>query len=470
MGIATIDPATGETIKTFDTLSDDELWARIERATHAARSYRLTTFRERAAMMRRVAELLDADCEDIARVITSEMGKTLSAARAEVIKSADIFRFYAAGAEGFLADEHMDTTRVGNPRASFVRYQPLGVVLAIMPWNFPLWQVARFAAPALMAGNVGLLKHASNVPQTALLIEEVLERAGLPAGAFQVLFIEARKAGEVLADRRVRGATFTGSSAGGAAVAAEAGGNIKKTVLELGGSDPYVILPSADVDAAARVGVIARAQNNGQSCIAAKRFIIHESIAEEFEQAFVEGMCALRVGHPTEAGTDIGPLATEAGRKLVVDQVEDARSKGATILCGGTAPSQPGWYFPPTVISGITPEMRIYHEEVFAPVAQLYRVPDVEQALDLANITDYGLGANVWTRDDAEEERFIRDFEAGMVFVNGTTTSYPELPFGGIKDSGYGRELGGAHGIREFCNVKTVWVGPGHIQTLDRVE
>jgi succinate-semialdehyde dehydrogenase/glutarate-semialdehyde dehydrogenase len=328
-----------------------------------------------------------------------------------------------------------------------------------MPWNFPLFQVTRFAAPGLMAGNVALLKHASNVPQTALYLEDVFERAGAPRGVFQTLLIGSDLVERVLRDRRIRAATLTGSSPAGAAVARVAGEEVRKTVLELGGSDPFVVLPSADLEAAVKVGVAARCQNNGQSCIAAKRFIIHEDIADEYERRFIERMSSLKVGDPVDPSTDIGPLATEQGRTLVQEQVGDAISKGAVLHSGGRPLEGPGWFYPPTVLSGITPDMRLFREEVFGPVAQLYRVASVEEALELANITDYGLGSNVWTTDPGEQQQFIEGFEAGLVFVNGATTSYPELPFGGVKTSGYGRELG-SHGIKEFCNVKTVWVGP----------
>jgi succinate-semialdehyde dehydrogenase/glutarate-semialdehyde dehydrogenase len=342
-------------------------------------------------------------------------------------------------------------------------------VLAVMPWNFPFWQVFRFAAPALMAGNVALLKHASNVPQTALLIEDVFRRAGCPDGVFQTLLVGAEGVARALGDGRVRAATFTGSTAGGASVASQAGASVKKTVLELGGSDPFVVLPSADLDAAVRTGVTARCQNNGQSCIAAKRFIVHDGVADEFERRFVERMSALRMGDPMDGSTDIGPLATEQGRSLVEEQVADAVGKGAIVHCGGRPPEGPGWYYPPTVLSGITPDMRMFHEEVFGPVAALYRVGSVDEALALANSTEYGLGVNVWTREPGEQERFIRDVEAGLVFVNGATASYPDLAFGGVKGSGYGRELG-AHGIREFCNVKTVWIGGGGNEPIARTE
>ncbi len=458
MPIATIDPTTGETIKVFDALSDAELEAKVSLAAKAFSSYRKTSFADRAELLDTVAGILDAEREDAAQTITLEMGKPLKAARAEVAKCADTFRYFARHGAEFLADEPGDAAAV-KARQAYVRYQPLGPILAVMPWNFPLFQVTRFAAPGLMAGNVALLKHASNVPQTALYIEDLLDRAGAPRGVFQTLLIGSDMVEGLLRDPRIRAATLTGSSTAGSSVAAAAGRGIKKTVLELGGSDPFVVLPSADLEAAVKVGVAARCQNNGQSCIAAKRFLVHTDIADEYERRFVERMSALKVGDPADPATDIGPLATEQGRRLVQEQVGDAISKGAVIHCGGHVPEGPGWFYPPTVLSGITPEMRMYREEVFGPVAQLYRVASVEEAIELANVTDYGLGSNVWTTDPGEQERFIDGFEAGLVFVNGATTSYPELPFGGVKTSGYGRELG-SHGIKEFCNVKTVWVGP----------
>jgi succinate-semialdehyde dehydrogenase/glutarate-semialdehyde dehydrogenase len=457
MPIATIDPTTGETVKVYDALSDSELEARIALAAKAFPSFRATTFAERADILNSVAKILDSEIEDSAQIITLEMGKLLKAARAEVAKCAHTFRYFARHGEAFLADEPADAKAVQAQQA-YVRYEPLGPVLAVMPWNFPLFQVTRFLAPGLMAGNVALLKHASNVPQTALYLEDVFERAGAPRGVFQTLLIGSDAVERVLRDKRIRAATLTGSSPAGSAVAKVAGEEVKKTVLELGGSDPFVVLPSADLEAAVKVGVAARCQNNGQSCIAAKRFIIHEDIADEYERRFIETMSSLKVGDPVDPSTDIGPLATEQGRQLVQEQVGDAISKGAVLHCGGQPLEGPGWFYPPTVLSGITPDMRLFREEVFGPVAQLYRVGSVGEALELANITDYGLGSNVWTTDPGEQQQFIEGFEAGLVFVNGATTSYPELPFGGVKTSGYGRELAD-HGIKEFCNVKTVWVG-----------
>ena len=457
MAIAVINPATGETVKTFEPLSDAELETRLAAAADAARTYRHTTFAERATWMRAAADLLERDLEEVGRLMTSEMGKTLVAAKAEAQKCATACRFYADHAAGFLADEPADASAVGASRA-YTTYQPLGAVLAIMPWNFPLWQVMRFAAPALMAGNVGLLKHASNVPQTALYLQDLFIEAGFPAGAFQALLIGAGPVERVLRDPRVVAATLTGSAPAGRAVASVAGAEIKPTVLELGGSDAFLVLPSADLDRAAQVATTSRCLNNGQSCISAKRFIVHEAVADEFETRFVAAMAAQRVGDPMDPATDIGPLATEQGRDDVEALVGDAVERGAVVRCGGDRPPGPGWYYPPTVVTDITPAMRIYHEEVFGPVAALYRVPSLDEAIRLANDTEFGLGSNVWTNDPDEQARCVRDVEAGAVFVNGMTTSFPELPFGGVKASGYGRELS-AQGIRAFCNVKTVWVG-----------
>jgi len=463
MAIATINPATGETVETFAELSDAQLEEKLARAAATAIAYRCTTFAQRAGWLRAAADILESELDDIGATMTLEMGKTFAAAKAEAAKCATACRFYAQHAEAFLADEPADAAAV-NAQAAYARYQPLGVVLAVMPWNFPLWQAMRFAAPALMAGNVGLLKHASNVPRSALYMENLFARAGFPAGAFQTLLVGSGKVEAILRDRRVAAATLTGSEPAGAAVGAVAGATIKTTVLELGGSDPFVVMPSADLDAAVATAVVARCQNNGQSCIAAKRFIVHASIAEEFESRFADAMAALVVGDPFDPATDVGPLATEAGRSDVTELVADAVGKGAKVLCGGDVPSGPGWFYPPTVLAGVTPAMRVYTEEVFGPVATVLRVADIDEAIEVANATEFGLGSNAWTTDPAEQERFITELDAGLVFINGMVTSYPELPFGGVKTSGYGRELA-AHGIREFCNLKTVWVGPARSAT-----
>jgi len=455
--IATINPATGETIKAFESASSSELAERIARASERFREYRHTSFEQRANWLRATADLLDAEVDDVARLMTTEMGKTLASAKAEVGKCAKGMRYYADHAQGFLADEPADAKAVGAVKA-YATYQPLGVVLAVMPWNFPLWQVVRFAAPALMAGNVGLLKHASNVPQTALYLEDVLSRGGFPDGCFQTLLISSGQVEGVLRDPRVAAATLTGSEPAGRSVAAICGDEVKHTVLELGGSDPFVVMPSADLDRAAQIAVTARVQNNGQSCIAAKRFIVHSAVYDAFAERFVARMRELKVGDPFASDTDVGPLATEQGRTDVEQLVDDAVSRGATVLCGGQRPDGPGWFYPPTVITDITEDMPLYQEEVFGPVASLYRVGDIEEAIAVSNATSFGLGSNAWTSDPEEQRRFITELAAGQVFINGMVVSFPELPFGGVRRSGYGRELS-AHGIREFCNLKTVWVG-----------
>jgi succinate-semialdehyde dehydrogenase/glutarate-semialdehyde dehydrogenase len=457
VAIATVNPATGQTVKTFDEMSESDVERCLAAAASAYERHRLTSFAERSGWMRNAAGILDAELDQIAAMMTTEMGKTLAAARQEVAKCATACRYYAEHAEDFLKDEPADAQAVGAENA-YVRHQPLGPVLAIMPWNFPLWQAMRFAAPALMAGNVGLLKHASNVPQTALFMQDLFARAGFPAGTFQTLLIGSARVEGVLRDRRVVAATLTGSGPAGSSVAKIAGSEVKKVVLELGGSDPFVVMPSADLPRAAEVGAFARCLNNGQSCIAAKRFIAVDAVYGEFEHLFTEQMAAKRVGDPMDASTDVGPLASEQQRVDVERLVADAVARGAKVLCGGAAPEGPGFYYPPTVLTGITPEMRVHSEEVFGPVATLYRVADIDEAIDLANATDFGLGANAWTEDQAERARFIRDFAAGMVFVNGNVTSYPQLPFGGVRTSGFGRELS-YQGIREFCNTKTIWIG-----------
>jgi succinate-semialdehyde dehydrogenase/glutarate-semialdehyde dehydrogenase len=457
MAIATTNPTTGEVVKTFDELTDGELDERLSRAVATFASYRRTSYEQRAGWLRTAADLLEAEAQETAEMMTLEMGKTVKAAKAEVLKCANGCRWYAEHGAGLLATTETDAAAV-KARRAYVRWQPLGVVLAIMPWNFPLWQAMRFAAPALMAGNVGLLKHSSNVPQTALYIEDVLSRAGFPAGVFQTLLIGSSKVEQVLRDERVAAATLTGSTPAGKSVGAVAGDVLKHTVLELGGSDPFVVMPSADLEQAAKVAAVARCQNNGQSCIAAKRFIVHEDVADRFEELFAQALSALVVGDPTEDGTDVGPLATRSGRDGVAELVEDAVSKGARVVLGGAAPGGPGWFYPPTLLTGVTKDMDLYYEEVFGPVAVLHRVPDLDAALAIANDTEFGLGSNAWTEDPEEQERFAAELEAGMVFINGMTASYPELPFGGVKNSGYGRELADL-GIKEFCNAKTVWVG-----------
>ncbi|KJS57319.1 succinate-semialdehyde dehydrogenase [Streptomyces rubellomurinus subsp. indigoferus] len=462
MPIASVNPATGEILQTFEPLDAAGTEQRLARAEAAFHGWRTTPFAARAELLHRAADLLDQDREALARTMTEEMGKPLAAARAEAAKCAKAMRWYADHAEDLLADEHPAAADVADSGASraYVRYRPIGPVLAVMPWNFPFWQVIRFAAPALMAGNVGLLKHASNVPRTALAIEDLFRRAGFPEGCFQTLLIGSGAVEGVIRDRRVAAVTLTGSEPAGRAVAATAADEVKKAVLELGGSDPFVVLPSADVAAAVRTAVTARTQNNGQSCIAAKRFIVHTDVYDAFVGAFTEAMRALRIGDPMDEATDIGPLASRQGRDDLEELVEDARTHGARVECGGGRPTgwDDGWFFEPTVLTGITPAMRIHQEETFGPVATVYRVADLDEAVALANDTPFGLSSNVWTTDGAEQDRFVRDVQAGGVFFNGMTASHPALPFGGVKRSGFGRELSG-HGIREFCNVTTVWIG-----------
>jgi succinate-semialdehyde dehydrogenase/glutarate-semialdehyde dehydrogenase len=449
--IASINPATGEVVATFDSLTESQLDEKLARAAEAFRTYRHTTLAERAVWMRHAAEILETEQDAFARTMTLEMGKPLVAARAEAAKCATACRYYMEHAARLLADELVDT---GGPM-SFVRYQPLGAVLAVMPWNFPFWQVFRFLAPALMAGNVALLKHASNVPQCALAIEDIVRRAGFPAGVFQALLVGAEMVHGLIDDPRVKAVTLTGSEPAGRKVATQAGRQIKKCVLELGGSDPFVVMPSADLDAAVRTAVQARVLNNGQSCIAAKRFIVEEGIADEFETRFVETMAALVVGNPMLETTEVGPLATPVILHELGEQVRRSVAAGARVLTGGHRIERPGNYYAPTVLVDAPEDSPAYREELFGPVAVLIRARGIDAAIRLANDTPFGLGASAWTRDAGEQERFIEEIDAGMVFLNGMVASDPRLPFGGIKASGYGRELA-AWGIREFVNVKTV--------------
>lgn len=453
MSIATINPANGVTLRTFEPLSDLELELKIERANTAFRKHRYASFAERAAKMSEAAKILENDKDRFARTITTEMGKPVKAAGDEVLKCAWACRYYADNAGRMLADEVVET----NASKSYIHYQPLGVILAVMPWNFPFWQVFRFACPALMAGNAGLLKHASNVPQCALDIEEIFLRAGFAGGLFQTLQLESSRVNRVLDDPRVVAATLTGSEGAGSKVAMEAGKQIKKTVLELGGSDPFIVMPSADLPIAATTAVKARTVNNGQSCIAAKRFVVHESIYNEFERLFVEAMRALRVGDPMDPATEIGPLYAEQGVRDIENQVKRAAAAGAQILTGGKRLDRPGNYFEPTILAGVPKSCPVYYEEIFGPVAMLFRVRDIDEAIELANDSTFGLAASAWTGDDAERARFIDEIEAGQVFVNSMVVSDPRLPFGGVKRSGYGRELG-YYGMREFLNIKTVWI------------
>jgi len=458
MAIATINPTTGETLKTFEPLTDEALEEKLARAAAAARSYRRTTPQQRAGWLRSAADVLDADTDAVAELMTTEMGKTLASAKAEVGKCAAALRWYAEHGPALLEPQRYDAEAVKATEA-YVVHQPLGVVLAVMPWNFPLWQAMRFAAPALMAGNVGLLKHASNVPQTALYMEELFVQAGFPDHVFQTLLIGSSTIERVLRDDRVAAATLTGSAPAGQSVASIAGDALKPTVLELASSDACIVMPSAHLDRAAEVAVTSRNQNNGQSCIAAKRFFVHRDVAEEFTRLFAAKIADLTVGDPMDEDTQVGPLATESGLDDVETYVQDAVAKGATVLAGGKRVDRPGWFYEPTLLSGITPEMDLYAEEVFGPVAALFVVDSLDEAIEIANSHPYGLGSNLWSEDDDERAQFVRDIESGMAFINGMTTSYPDLPFGGVKQSGYGRELTEL-GMREFMNAKTVWVGP----------
>ncbi|HKG93977.1 MAG TPA: NAD-dependent succinate-semialdehyde dehydrogenase [Gemmatimonadaceae bacterium] len=454
MPIATINPATGETLRTYAELSADELESRLAAAHAAFPRWRRTPVRERARVVARAAELLESEKGDFGRLMTTEMGKPIRAAEEEAAKCAVGCRYYAEHAEQFLADEPVRDDD-GRPTDGRVSFEPLGVLLAVMPWNFPFWQVIRFAAPALVAGNVGLLKHASNVPACALAIEDLFVRAGAPAGVFQTLLVGSKRVGQILADPRVAAATLTGSENAGSEVGATAGKYLKPSVLELGGSDPFIVMPSADVARAAQVAVKARAINNGQSCIAAKRFIVADAIADEFERRFVEGTRALRVGDPMKRDTDVGPLATPEIRDGLHQQVKSTVAAGARLLTGGRVIPGPGNYYEPTVLADVPRGSPAHAEETFGPVAALFRVADIDAAIELANDSTFGLGASAWTSDRGEAERFAREIEAGSVFINAMVVSDPRFPFGGVKRSGYGRELA-AYGLREFVNVKSV--------------
>jgi len=453
MAIATINPATGETLKTFSPLRENEIEQRLERSVRGAEINRHRSFAERASLMRKAADLLDQRQRQLGALMTTEMGKPIKAAIAEVNKCALVCRYYADHAEEFLSDEPVKT----EAEETFIRYEPIGPVLAVMPWNFPFWQVFRFAAPALMAGNVGLLKHASNVPQSALAIEAIFRDAGFADGEFQTLLITSEQVQQVVNDDRVKAATLTGSEAAGASVAGMAAKQIKKSVLELGGSDPFVVMPSASLDDAVSAAVKARIVNNGQSCIAAKRFIVHEKIADEFEKRFVAAMQALKIGDPMDESTEIGPLAMPQIIQDLDQQVQRSVAAGAKLLTGGKRLGDRGNFYAPTVLSNIPHDSPAACEETFGPVASLFRVRDAEEAIRVANETKFGLGASVWTRDRQEAERFIDGIESGQVFVNAMVASDPRVPFGGVKHSGFGRELG-VYGIREFVNIKTVWI------------
>lgn len=456
--IASVNPATGETLQEFASLTPAELDTRVGRAADAFNDYRRMPVARRAGIVARAADILDAERPALARLMTLEMGKPVKAAADEAAKCARACRYYAENAARFLAPEVVPT----EARESYVLFQPLGVILAIMPWNFPFWQVFRFAAPALAAGNVALLKHASNVPQCALAIEDVFRRAGVPEGVFTTLLVTSDAVGRLLADPRVAAATLTGSESAGSKVAEAAGRAIKKTVLELGGSDPFIVMPSADLDVAVPTAVKARAINNGQSCIAAKRFIVHEAVADEFERRFVSGVRALRLGDPMDEGTDVGPLATRDILDDLDRQVRESVAAGARLLTGGARREGPGYFYEPTVLADVPRDSPAYREELFGPVAPIFRVRSAAEAVALANDTTFGLAASAWTNDRRERDLFIEEIEAGQVFVNAMVASDQRLPFGGVKRSGYGRELGG-YGLREFVNVKTVWVGAAEV-------
>jgi succinate-semialdehyde dehydrogenase/glutarate-semialdehyde dehydrogenase len=453
MAIQTVNPATGEVVKTFESLSDGQLEVKLQRAADTFLSYRKTPFAERARLMLDAARILEEEKENYARVMTTEMGKTFRSAVDEAAKCAWVCRYYAENAERFLADEVVETTA----KRSFIRYLPLGPVLAVMPWNFPFWQVLRFAAPALMAGNVGLLKHASIVPQSALMIEEIFHKAGFPGGVFQTLLISSQKVDRVLGDPRVAAATLTGSEGAGVEVGVGAAKRIKKVVLELGGSDPFIVMPSANLEAATTTAVKARIFNNGQSCIAAKRFIVAEGIANKFEKMFAEKMAALRVGDPFDEATELGPLSSAEGLEDLDRDVQATVKAGAKVLTGGKPLDRPGNFYAPTVLTQIPEGSPAQKEELFGPVGSVFRAKDFDDAIRIANDSRFGLGASAWTNDERERERFINELEAGMVFINRMVASDPRLPFGGVKWSGHGRELG-VHGIREFTNIKTVWI------------
>lgn len=460
MAIQSINPATGEVLRSFEPLADEPLRAKIGLAQTAFRSYFEVPQAHRALCMRKLAGLLEYEQEELAQLLTREVGKTITASRAEIAKCAGACRYYAENTERILAEEPIPTDH----NNSYVRWDPLGVILAVMPWNFPFWQVFRFLTPALMAGNVCLLKHSSNVPQCALAIEALVRRAGFPRGTFQTLLIESRQVEAVLSDTRIAAVTVTGSEAAGRAVAAQAGWLIKKSVLELGGSDPFIVMPSADLDQAVTQAVISRTLNNGQSCIAAKRFIVHESIYDDFETRFVEAMESLVIGDPVKDVTQIGPLATAELLDELERQVEAAKQAGATVLCGGERMLGVGNFYEPTVLAGVPRTAAVYRDEIFGPVAMLFSAANIAEAIEIANDTPFGLGASVWTKDHDEQQQLIAELECGQVFVNAIVASDPRLPFGGVKRSGYGRELSAA-GMREFLNAKTVVIAEAVQQT-----
>ena len=453
--LRSIDPATGRVLATFPEADDAAVENALSRAWSARHGWRDAGIGTRAALMRSVAGVLRTDKSRFAALLTSEMGKPIVEAEAEIEKCAWTASWFAENAERLLADEPVDS----NATESYVRFQPLGVVLAVMPWNFPFWQAFRAGLPALSAGNVMILKHSSNVPQSALAIEEVFREAGVPEGVFQTLLIGSAAVERIIGDHRVAGVTLTGSEKAGVTVAEAAGRNLKKSVLELGGSDPFVVLADADIATAATVACRARNQNNGQSCIAAKRFIVEESVADDFEQRFAAAVAALKVGNPMDRANQVGPLAREDLVDELERQVNESTRLGARAVVGGSRIAGDGFYFQPTVLTNVRPGMPAYHEETFGPVAAVIRAKDAEDALRVANDTDFGLGSNIWTSDLERGKQLAERVEAGLVFINGMVASDARLPFGGVKRSGYGRELS-EYGIKEFTNIQTVWVGP----------
>ncbi len=453
MAIESINPANGKLIRSFDPLTHEALEQKLALAWQTAYEYRRVSLADRTLWMRKLAAVLEADIDDLARTMTAEMGKTFQAARQEALKCASCCRYYAENAAEILAPVPIVTEH----GKSFLQWEPTGVILAVMPWNFPFWQVFRFLVPTLMAGNVGLLKHAPSVPQCALEIEALVRRAGFPRGVLQALLIENEQTEAVIADPRIAGVTLTGSEKAGKTVAAWAGWHTKKSVLELGGSDPFIVMPSGNLAEAVEIAARARCVNNGQSCIAAKRFLIHDEVYDQFEPAFVAAMEAMTVGDPMRDETDIGPLASVRALETLERQVGDAVRAGAEVLTGGARMMGDGYYFEPTVLANLPRSAPVYREEMFGPVAQLFRIKDMDDAIHIANDTPFGLAASVWTNDSAEQNRFIAEIDAGAVFVNVMVASDPRLPFGGTKHSGYGRELSVA-GMREFMNAKTVVV------------
>lgn len=453
MPLKTVNPATGELVKSFDEMTKKEVDDVIDHAHDAFLSWREVPYAERSKLMMNAANVLKEKKEEYGKILTLEMGKPIKQAISEVEKCAWVCEYYAENAEKILKNEMIET----DASQSYVQFDPIGVVLAVMPWNFPFWQVFRFAAPALMAGNVGILKHASNVPMSALAIEQIFSQAGFPQNTFKTLLISSSQVSDVIKNPKVKAATLTGSEHAGKKVASDGGKELKKTVMELGGSDPFIILKDADLDSAIDTGVTARLINNGQSCIAAKRFIVVEDVYEEFEKKFVEKMKSIKIGDPMEEDTELGPMAREDLLIELDEQVKKSIEKGAKLLCGGVRLDKPGYYYPATVISNIQPGMVAYREELFGPVASVFKAKDEKDAIRIANDSDFGLGASLWTNDLDKAKVLAHKIESGSVFINGLVKSDPRLPFGGVKISGYGRELS-HYGIKEFVNIKTVWI------------